>query len=217
MRSNRARRIEQRAYEIWEREGRPHGKHDELWHRAEREIATEVRSSGLARSTGFGQSRRSSAPSRKAKPVSDRQSQLKARAKTKGAEQIAILIADVVGSTSLKLETAEKWATIMERFYTIVRRQASKDSCKIVKFMGDSFIAACDSVPSAVRFASNLQALLSRELSDLQLRISVDAGPVVTRKMSYGEDIFGLAVAVAARINGIANANEIVLSDAASE
>src|SRR5436853_7678531 len=39
MRSDRNRRIEQRAHEIWEAEGRPHGKHDEHWHRAEREIA----------------------------------------------------------------------------------------------------------------------------------------------------------------------------------
>ena len=38
MRSDRQRRIEQRAHEIWEAEGRPHGKHEEHWQRAEREI-----------------------------------------------------------------------------------------------------------------------------------------------------------------------------------
>jgi Protein of unknown function (DUF2934) len=38
MRSDRNRHIEQRAYEIWEAEGRPHGKHDEHWHRAAQEI-----------------------------------------------------------------------------------------------------------------------------------------------------------------------------------
>jgi hypothetical protein len=39
--TDRTRRIEQRAYEIWEREGRPHGKHDEHWHRAAEEITRE--------------------------------------------------------------------------------------------------------------------------------------------------------------------------------
>jgi len=43
MRSDRQRRVEQRAHEIWEAEGRPHGKHDEHWNRAEREIAQEGR------------------------------------------------------------------------------------------------------------------------------------------------------------------------------
>ena len=41
MRSNRQKQVEQRAHDIWVAEGRPHGKHDEHWHRAEREIAQE--------------------------------------------------------------------------------------------------------------------------------------------------------------------------------
>jgi DUF2934 family protein len=32
-------RIRQRAYELWEREGRPHGRAHAHWHQAEREIA----------------------------------------------------------------------------------------------------------------------------------------------------------------------------------
>lgn len=34
-------RIRHRAHEIWEREGRPHGQHDEHWIRAEREVLAE--------------------------------------------------------------------------------------------------------------------------------------------------------------------------------
>ena len=34
-------RVRQRAYEIWEREGRPEGSHDEHWERASREIEAE--------------------------------------------------------------------------------------------------------------------------------------------------------------------------------
>jgi hypothetical protein len=34
-------RIRTRAYEIWERDGRPHDRHHEHWHRAETEIASE--------------------------------------------------------------------------------------------------------------------------------------------------------------------------------
>jgi hypothetical protein len=42
MAENRDERIRQRAYEIWEREGRPEGRHDEHWRRAaEEELARE--------------------------------------------------------------------------------------------------------------------------------------------------------------------------------
>src|ERR1700676_1443118 len=39
--SDRKTRISRRAYEIWLAEGRIDGKHDEHWHRAEREIDAE--------------------------------------------------------------------------------------------------------------------------------------------------------------------------------
>lgn len=41
MSDDRHKRIEQRAYEIWEREGRPMGMDAENWRRAEEEIARE--------------------------------------------------------------------------------------------------------------------------------------------------------------------------------
>lgn len=34
-------RIRRRAYEIWEREGRPDGEHDRHWHQAEKELEGE--------------------------------------------------------------------------------------------------------------------------------------------------------------------------------
>ena len=41
MQSDRQERISERAYEIWVAEGCVHGRHDEHWQRAEREIAEE--------------------------------------------------------------------------------------------------------------------------------------------------------------------------------
>ena len=41
MRSDREERIKERAYALWLAEGRAHGKHQDHWHRAEREIAAE--------------------------------------------------------------------------------------------------------------------------------------------------------------------------------
>ncbi|MBV8935990.1 MAG: DUF2934 domain-containing protein [Alphaproteobacteria bacterium] len=41
MDTNRHKRIEQRAYAVWEAEGYPHGRHDEHWHFAARQIEAE--------------------------------------------------------------------------------------------------------------------------------------------------------------------------------
>jgi Protein of unknown function (DUF2934) len=35
-------RVEERAYAIWNAEGQPHGRHEEHWSTAEREIAAEA-------------------------------------------------------------------------------------------------------------------------------------------------------------------------------
>ena len=43
MTTDRNARLQERAYHIWLEEGRPHGRHDEHWHRAERELIEEER------------------------------------------------------------------------------------------------------------------------------------------------------------------------------
>ena len=53
MSSERETRIEERAYALWEAEGHPHGRDEEHWHRAAREIAAEetaINTTTLARS-----------------------------------------------------------------------------------------------------------------------------------------------------------------------
>jgi len=51
MHSDRDARIRQRAYEIWEAEGRPHGKEHEHWRRAEQEVAHREAAAAAAGST----------------------------------------------------------------------------------------------------------------------------------------------------------------------
>jgi DUF2934 family protein len=58
MSSDRQRRIEQRAYALWEAEGRPYGKDEEHWDRAAREIDAEATSSTKVKRTSQRASRR---------------------------------------------------------------------------------------------------------------------------------------------------------------
>ncbi len=47
----RAERVRRRAHDIWEREGRPHGRHDEHWGQAEAEVDDEIRAERQAAET----------------------------------------------------------------------------------------------------------------------------------------------------------------------
>jgi len=61
MQSDRQERISERAYQIWVAQGRIHGRHDEHWQRAEREIAEEelkVAAALVERATTPARSRR---------------------------------------------------------------------------------------------------------------------------------------------------------------
>ena len=70
MQSDRQERISERAYQIWVAEGRLHGRHDEHWQRAEREIAEEelrvaAAMADRAAGTATGPRRRPPAPGAK--------------------------------------------------------------------------------------------------------------------------------------------------------
>jgi hypothetical protein len=51
MESPTEKRILNRAYEIWERNGRPEGREDEFWHQAEQELRAEEERGDPAKGT----------------------------------------------------------------------------------------------------------------------------------------------------------------------
>ena len=70
MDTDKQRRIRERAYEIWQREGRPHGRDAEHWQRAEAEIEAESQPQAEPETIGAGsaplRSRRAAKPGRSA-------------------------------------------------------------------------------------------------------------------------------------------------------
>ena len=60
MSDDRQQRVKQRAYEIWESEGRPSGRHDDHWSRADRELGDQDqgRSSGAIGGAAKGNAKR---------------------------------------------------------------------------------------------------------------------------------------------------------------
>ena len=73
MDSEKERRIRERAYDIWQREGRPHGRDAEHWRRAAAEIEAESQPRPEPETVGAGgtplRSRRAAKPDRNADPT----------------------------------------------------------------------------------------------------------------------------------------------------
>ena len=71
-------------------------------------------------------------------------------------------------------------------------------------------------VSSAIPFLSEFSSSLVRDPSDdiknLQLRISLHIGAVLMEPRSYGGEIFGSAVNIAARLSALACPDQIVVS-----
>jgi adenylate cyclase len=124
----------------------------------------------------------------------------------------AILATDVVGYSRLmhsdEAGALAALATIREATQDHIREHRGR----IANTAGDSVLAEFGSAVEGVSCAMALQETLSKksDAKELQVRIGIHLGDVVDR----GGDLFGTAVNVAARLEGIAQPGGIVVSAA---
>jgi hypothetical protein len=67
MQEDRSKKVEERAHGIWESEGRPDGKHDEHWKRAEQEVSEGENGLGASEAGSVGASNGSEKKRRQSK------------------------------------------------------------------------------------------------------------------------------------------------------
>lgn len=109
----------------------------------------------------------------------------------------------------------ERWLTVLAAHERIVRGAVERHRGHVVKNQGDGFMivfgrpdAALD---AAVAIQRELDASRHRALkrTPLKVRIGMHAGPVLSRD----GDFYGRTVAVAARVAGLADGGEILLTE----
>jgi class 3 adenylate cyclase len=118
-----------------------------------------------------------------------------------------LLFIDIVGSTALAAEVGDRrWREIKQDYYSLVRRY-------VVRFRGTEVDAEGDGV--FMRFDSPARAVLcARALCDgvqglgLNIRAGIHTGEIELD----GDDVTGLAVHIGARVIGLADANEVLVS-----
>jgi class 3 adenylate cyclase len=146
-------------------------------------------------------------------------------------KSLALVCCDIVGSTRLIARAGDLVASAMFReFIEHADRLGRQHHSMMIKFLGDGFLAAFENMNDAMPFVISIESLLSSipsligQAEEFQLirrlegfRFSLHYGNVLYIETSYGSDVLGEDVNVAAHLSDIAQPNEVVISQAALE
>ena len=127
--------------------------------------------------------------------------------------EVAILFADVVGSTQLYDKFGDtKASETVARCLDVMKDSTYQFNGTVIKTIGDEVMATFPTVDEAMGAASLMQKGLSGDLDDdgipVSIRIGCHFGPVVQEQ----NDIFGAAVHTANRMTSQAKAKQIIIS-----
>lgn len=129
---------------------------------------------------------------------------------------VAILFTDLKGSTALYQRVGDlaAWSLVFRHFHC-VQRVVEECGGVWVKSIGDAVMASFMAPEDAVKAArAMLRAVSALDANgDLSLKIGVHAGPAIVVAMNGALDYFGHTVNLAARVQGLAQAGEVCVSD----
>jgi adenylate cyclase len=132
------------------------------------------------------------------------------------AKKAAVLFVDVCGSTAFFDRHGEVAGHAMvERCFAVVVPEVERRAGRIVKYMGDGFLAVFADASAAVDAAAALHTALADdnatrpESARVRVHSGVSVGPVVMREDG---DVFGDTVNVAARVQHVAGPDQIYVT-----
>jgi class 3 adenylate cyclase len=118
-----------------------------------------------------------------------------------------VLFTDIVGSTEQASNLGDRsWKDLLENHDRAVQRQLDRYGGQLVKNTGDGVLAIFDGPARAVQCAGALREALQQ--LGLQIRAGLHTGEIERR----GEDVAGIAVHLAQRVQGRAEPGEILVS-----
>jgi class 3 adenylate cyclase/pimeloyl-ACP methyl ester carboxylesterase len=123
-----------------------------------------------------------------------------------------ILFTDIVSSTERGAELGDqRWRALVERHDDITRAELERYGGRVIKTLGDGFLATFEGPAKAIRCARAICAEV--EPLGIELRAGVHTGECELR----GEDLAGVAVNVGARIGALARPSEVWVSSTVRE
>lgn len=134
---------------------------------------------------------------------------------------LTILFTDLKGSTELYDKTGDAFAyNLVQEHFKILTDSVRKNSGAIVKTMGDAVMATFsqpqDAVNASVDMINGMKSLnekLKAENHELGIKIGLHEGSALAINADDRVDYFGQAVNIAARVQGLAKAGEICITE----
>jgi len=118
-----------------------------------------------------------------------------------------VMFTDIVASTERAAALGDRaWRDLLDRHDRAVRREIDRFRGREIKTLGDGFLAAFDGPGRAVRCAQAITDEARR--IGVEVRSGLHTGECEVR----GADLAGIAVHIGARIGGLANAGEVLVS-----
>lgn len=137
-----------------------------------------------------------------------------------GIRQVTLLFTDLKGSTAMyeRLGDLNAYALVREHF-ALLGATVQEHSGAIVKTIGDAVMAAFSRPADAVSAALHMLGEIERFNSEhgdpsIILKIGAHCGPSIAVTLNDNLDYFGQTVNVAARVQSLADAGEICISEA---
>jgi adenylate cyclase len=134
----------------------------------------------------------------------------------------ALVFCDIAGASRLIAKEGDLVASaVFREFLEHAGRLGREHHCLLIKFLGDGFLAAFKDVDDVMPFVVAVERLLSENSTFVGrlagFKFSLHYGNALYIETSYGDEILGEDVNVAARLNDLAQPHEIVVSQVALE
>jgi class 3 adenylate cyclase len=119
----------------------------------------------------------------------------------------SVMFTDIVDSTRRAVELGDReWRLLLNRHDALAERQVKRHGGRLVKMTGDGVLATFDGPARSVRCARAISD--GAQALGVEVRAGVHTGEVELR----GDDIAGLGVNIASRIEALAQPGEVLVS-----
>jgi adenylate cyclase len=130
---------------------------------------------------------------------------------------VVLVFSDIEGSTECNETMGDRaWVKLLGRHNQLIQKRVDAHGGHVVKTQGDGFMIAFADAAEAVRCSADVQQALRDDpdrWNAIRVRIGIHMGTSVRR----GDDLFGLDVAMAARVADQADGGEILVSEPVRE
>lgn len=129
-------------------------------------------------------------------------------ASTRNRQLVAIMFTDIKGYTSLMQTDEKKGVAYRERHREVFDTTTKKYNGRILQYFGDGTLSTFPSAIDAVRCGIEMQLAFKQE-PKVPIRVGIHSGDIIVTE----EEIIGDSVNIAARIESLANAGSVYISD----